>query len=154
MHVQFGGGKSEKWSSNRATRWLPILREAIVTVLWHGITEPMALIHQRLEIGEQMGEVPEGSPAVPLQRDLENKQRRLRLKPSTAIEKLDLDLRKENDRARSQLFHQLRLLKLEWGKLQRNMSRQMGTFHELWSIQWQVYVVFLLLNTNTFGNTL
>src|SRR5258708_5740923 len=96
MHVQFGGGKSEKWSSNRATRWLPILHEAILTVLCHGNTEPMALIHQRLEIGEQMGEVPEDSPAVPLQRDLENKQRRLRLKPSTPLQNLDPDLRKHN----------------------------------------------------------
>ena len=29
-HVQFGGGKSEKCSSNRATRWLPILRRNLV----------------------------------------------------------------------------------------------------------------------------
>ena len=129
------------------------LHEAILTVLCHGNTEPMALIRQRLEIGEQMGEVPEDSPAVPLQRDLENKQRRLRLKPSTAIEKLDLDLRKENDRARSQLLHQLRLLNIEWGKPQRGTSKQLGTFHEYWQIQWQVEFVVKLIEANIWGNT-
>jgi hypothetical protein len=129
------------------------LHEAILTVLCHGNTEPIALIRQRLEIGEQMGKVPEDSPAVPLQRDLENKQRRLRLKPSTAIEKLDLDLRKENDRARSQLLHQLRLLNIEWGKPQRGTSKQLGTFHEYWQIQWQVEFVVKVIEANIWGNT-
>lgn len=129
------------------------LHEAILTVLCHGNTEPMALIRQRLEIGEQMGEVPPATPAVPLQRDLENKQRRLRLKPSTAIEKLDLDLRKEHDRARSQLLHQLRLLNIEWGKPQRGTGKQLGTFHEYWQIQWQVEFVVKLIEANIWGNT-
>lgn len=129
------------------------LHEAIQTVLCHGNAEPMTLIRQRLEIGELLGEVPSETPAVPLQRDLENKQRRLRLKPSTAIEKLDLDLRKELDRARSQLFHQLRLLNIPWGLPQRGTSRQMGTFHEYWQTQWQVEFVIKLIEANVWGNT-
>ncbi|HEX7733604.1 MAG TPA: DUF5682 family protein [Ktedonobacteraceae bacterium] len=129
------------------------LREAIQTVLCHGNAEPMTLIRQRLEIGDQFGEVPTGTPVVPLMRDLENKQRALRLKPTTAIEKLDLDLRKENDRARSKLFHQLRLLNIEWAKPQRGTSRQMGTFHELWQTQWQVEFVVKLIEANIWGNT-
>jgi hypothetical protein len=129
------------------------LHEAIQTVLCHGNAEPMTLIRQRLEIGELLGEVPSETPAVPLQRDLENRQRRLRLKPSTAIEKLDLDLRKELDRARSQLFHQLRLLNIPWGQPQRGTSRQMGTFHEYWQIQWQVEFVIKLIEANIWGNS-
>lgn len=129
------------------------LHEAILTVLCHGNREPMILIRQRLEIGEKLGEVPAETPVVPLQRDLENKQHRLRLKPTTAIEKLDLDLRKENDRARSQLLHQLRLLNIEWGKPQRGTSRQMGTFHEYWQTQWQVEFVVKLVEANVWGNT-
>lgn len=129
------------------------LHEAIQTVLCHGNAEPMALIRQRLEVGDQLGEVPADTPAVPLQRDLENKQRRLRLKPSTAIEKLDLDLRKEHDRARSRLYHQLRLLNIEWGKPQRGASRQMGTFHEYWQVQWQVEFIVKLIEANIWGNT-
>ena len=129
------------------------LHESIQTVLCHGNAEPMTLIRQRLEVGNLLGEVPPETPAVPLQRDLENKQRRLRIKPSTAIEKLDLDLRKENDRARSRLYHQLRLLDIEWGKPQRGTSRQLGTFHEYWQVQWQVQFVVKLIEANVWGNT-
>lgn len=129
------------------------LHEAILTVLCHGNTEPVALIRQKLEIGEHLGEVPTATPVVPLQRDLENKQRRLRLKPTTAIETLDLDLRKENDRARSQLLHQLYLLGIEWGKPQRNTHRQQGTFHEIWRTQWQVEFAVKLIEANIWGNT-
>jgi hypothetical protein len=129
------------------------LREAIQTVLCHGNPEPMALIRQRLEIGEQLGEVPAEAPAVPLMRDLENKQRSLRLKPTTALETLDLDLRKELDRGRSKLFHQLRLLNIEWARPQRGTSRQLGTFHELWQTQWQVEFAVRLIEANVWGNT-
>jgi hypothetical protein len=88
-----------------------------------------------------------------LLRDLENKQRVLRLKPTTAIEMLDLDLRKETDRARSKLLHQLRLLNVEWAKPQRGTGRKLGTFHEFWQIQWQVEFVVRLIEANTWGNT-
>src|SRR5215469_2236140 len=50
------------------------LREAIQTALCHGNAEPMHLIRDKLEIGEKLGEVPPETPAVPLQRDLENRQ--------------------------------------------------------------------------------
>lgn len=129
------------------------LREAIQTVLCHGHAEPMALIRQRLEIGDHLGEVPAETPVVPLLRDLENKQRQLRLKPTTGIEQMDLDLRKETDRARSKLFHQLRLLNVEWAKPQRGTSRQLGTFHEVWQTQWQVEFVVKLIEANIWGNT-
>ncbi len=130
------------------------LHEAIETVLCNGNPAPMALIRDRLEIGEKLGEVPPETPAVPLQRDLEAKQRRLLLKPSTEIVTKDLDLRNENDRARSQLLHQLRLLGIEWGKLQRVSAAKKGSFHEIWQIQWQVEFVVALIEANVWGNTL
>jgi hypothetical protein len=106
------------------------LHEAIETVLCNGNPAPMALIRDKLEIGEKLGEVPPETPAVPLQRDLEAKQRRLLLKPSAEIAIKDLDLRNETDRARSQLLHQLRLLGITWGKLQRTSGAKKGTsFH-------------------------
>ena len=78
------------------------LHEAIQTVLCNGDPAPMALIRHRLEIGEALGEVPAETPTVPLQQDLAARQRRLRLPPSAEIRTLDLDLRNETDRARSQ----------------------------------------------------
>ncbi|MBA2286545.1 MAG: hypothetical protein H0W02_13785 [Ktedonobacteraceae bacterium] len=129
------------------------LHESIETVLCHGDAAPMHLIRDTLEIGERLGEVPPETPAVPLQRDLEIKQRRLRLKPSTAIEKLDFDLRNDTDRARSQLLHQLRLLGIEWGSPLRVSAGKRGTFHEYWQLQWHVEFVVSLIEANIWGNT-
>lgn len=128
------------------------LHEAIETVLCHGDATPMQLIRARMEIGEKLGEVPATTPTVPLQRDLELKQRRLRLKSSAEITQLDLDLRNETDRSRSQLFHQLHLLGIAWGK-PLGSSNKKGTFHELWQVQWQVEFAVSLIEANIWGNT-
>lgn len=128
------------------------LHEAIQTVLCNGNAEPMQLIRDKLEIGEQLGEAPEGAPAVPLQRDLEIRQRKLRFKPSPSSEMFDFDLRKETDRARSQLLHQLLLLNIEWGRPHRT-SQKHSTFHELWTVQWQVEFAIKLIEANIWGNT-
>ncbi len=129
------------------------LHEAIETVLCNGNPAPMALIRNKLEIGEKLGEVPSETPTVPLQRDLEAQQRRLLLKPSTEIVTKDLDLRNETDRARSQLLHRLSLLNIEWGKLQRVSGSKKGSFHEIWQIQWQVEFIVSLIEANIWGNT-
>lgn len=141
-----------------ALRGLPMpglaeLNESIQTVLCGGDATPMRLIRDRLEIGEALGEVPEETPAVPLQADLEAHQRRLRLKPSAEIKPLDLDLRNETDRARSHLLHRLNMLGVGWGKVER-VSGKSGTFHELWTLQWQPEFVVALIEANIWGNTL
>lgn len=128
------------------------LHEAIETVLCNGNAAPMSLIRTKLEIGEKLGQVPAETPAVPLQRDLEAKQRRLRLKPSAEQTTLDLDLRKETDRARSQLLHQLHLLHINWGKPQRTWGKS-GTFHEVWQLCWQVEFAVTIIEANIWGNT-
>jgi hypothetical protein len=142
-----------------ALRELPMpgmaeLHEAIETVLCNGDPAPMRLIRYKLEIGDRLGEVPSETPAVPLQRDLEARQRRLRLKPSTEQITLDLDLRNETDRARSQLLHQLRLLNIAWGQQQRVPGNKRSTFHELWQLQWQVEFVIALIEANVWGNNI
>ncbi|HZS78451.1 MAG TPA: DUF5682 family protein [Ktedonobacteraceae bacterium] len=128
------------------------LHESIQTVLCHGNLEPMQLIRDKLEIGEKLGEVPPETPAVPLQRDLESKQRKLRMKPDPIQQNYDFDLRKETDRARSQLLHALSLLGIEWGVLQRT-SQKHSTFHEIWKVQWQVEFSLRLIEANIWGNT-
>ncbi|HEV8190683.1 MAG TPA: DUF5682 family protein [Ktedonobacterales bacterium] len=128
------------------------MHEATHTVLCNGEEAPMRLIREKLEIGERLGEVPPETPAVPLQRDVEARQRRLRLKPTTEIEQLDLDLREENARLRSRLLHGLRLLDIEWGKPQGTYGKS-GTFHEYWTLQWQVEFAVSLIEANVWGNT-
>lgn len=141
-----------------AMRGLPMpgmaeLHEAMRAVLCGGDETPMALIRDKLEIGEAMGVVPDETPAVPLQRDVEARQRRLRMKPSTQITQLDLDLRNDTDRARSRMLHQLRLLDIPWGDPQRTRTSG-STFHEVWRLQWHVEFVVNLIEANVWGNTL
>src|SRR5207248_1619674 len=128
------------------------MHEATQTVLCNGDAARMTLIREKLEIGEVMGTVPPETPAVPLQRDLEAQQRRLRLPATTEDKKYDFDLRNENDRARSQLLHRLRLLGIPWGEPQRNY-RTTSTFHEYWGVKWQVEFVIGLIEANIWGNT-
>ena len=128
------------------------LQEAIQTVLCHGNPAPMALIRQRLEIGDALGEVPATTPTVPLQQDVATRQRRLRLKPSAEIRTLDLDLRDQTDRARSRLLHALHLLDIPWGKLGR-VGGGKGTFHEVWTLQWQPELAVALIEASVWGNT-
>jgi hypothetical protein len=128
------------------------LNEAVQAVLCHGETAPMALIRDRLEIGDVLGRVPEEALAVPLQRDLETLQRRLRLKPTAEIREIDLDLREETDRARSLLLHRLRLLDVPWGE-PRKAHGKAGTFHELWALAWKPEMVVRLIERSLWGNT-
>src|SRR5690606_14962432 len=60
------------------------LNEATQTVVCFGDAAPMQLIQERLIVSERMGSVPPGSPMVPLQRDLQQLQKRLRLRPEPA----------------------------------------------------------------------
>jgi hypothetical protein len=130
------------------------LDEAIQSVLCRGETAPMALIQERLAIGSRMGQVPPETPAVPLQRDVEQQQRKLRLKPSTEARELELDLRDETDRARSRLLHRLRLLGISWGKPLAVPANKRGTFHERWLLEWEHEFAIALIETNVWGNTL
>jgi hypothetical protein len=130
------------------------LNEAIQSVLCRGETAPLELIRQRLTVGSRMGQVPTETPAVPLQRELEQQQRRLRLQPSTEAEELELDLRNETDRARSRLLYRLRLLGIPWGQPLPVPKTKRGTFHERWQLQWQHEFTILLIEANVWGNTL
>ncbi|HPU32841.1 MAG TPA: DUF5682 family protein [Phycisphaerae bacterium] len=140
-----------------AMRGLPLpglaeMNEAILTVLCHGQIAPMALIRQKLEIGDRLGAVPKSTPTVPLQHDLENRQRKVRLKPSTEIKDLDLDLRKEGDLERSRLLHQVALLGIPWGEAHAAHGKR-STFHELWQIQWQPEFAVQVVEAGIWGRT-
>jgi hypothetical protein len=129
------------------------LNESVQAVLCQGDTAPLALIRERLEIGDALGEVPDEAPALPLQKDLEAQQRRLRLKPSTEIRDLDLDLREETGRARSHLLHRLRLLGIPWGEPGEGAKRSTGTFREVWRIVWQPEFAVRVIESSLWGNT-
>lgn len=129
------------------------LGEALRTVVCLGDDGPMALIRERLILGEGLGSTPEAAPAVPLQRDLAQQQKSLRLKPEAGQKLLDLDLRQPNDLARSHLLHRLLLLDIGWGALNKAGRSAKGSFHELWTLQWEPQLAVAVIDASRWGNT-
>ncbi|MDJ0798985.1 MAG: DUF5682 family protein [Calothrix sp. MO_167.B12] len=130
---------------------LPELNEATQTVMCFGRDLAMELIHDKLIVGERLGQVPADTPMLPLQQDLMRQQKRLRM-AADAIEKiLDLDLRQKNDLQRSHLLHRLNILDIPWGQLQQTGGKK-GTFHEIWRLQWQPELAVNLIEAGIWGN--
>ncbi|WP_243712982.1 DUF5682 family protein [Actinomadura sp. 6K520] len=126
--------------------------EATRAVLCEGADLPVELIQRRMVVGERLGAVPERTPMVPLQRDLQAQQRRLRLKPSALDKEQDLDLRKPTDLERSRLLHRLRLLHVDWG-VPAEAGRSKGTFRETWTLAWRPEFDVELIEASAWGTT-
>jgi len=130
------------------------LHEATRTVLTLGDESVLHFINDALLVGQKMGQVPPDVPTVPLQKDLEQQQKSLRLKAEAFERTLDLDLRQPNDLARSHLLHRLNLIGIAWGRLSRTGGSARGTFHEIWSLQWQPEFVMKLIEASPWGHSL
>ncbi|MFF2539559.1 DUF5682 family protein [Streptomyces cyaneofuscatus] len=126
--------------------------DAVRAVMCEGSDVPLALIQDRLVVGETLGEVPDSAPAVPLQRDLTRSQRTLRLKPEALEKELDLDLRKETDAAKSRLLHRLRLLSIGWGEPAEGRGST-GTFRESWRLRWEPELHVRVAEAGVWGTT-
>ena len=127
------------------------LTEAARTVLCFGDSEPLKLIHRQLIVGDRLGKVPAETPLVPLQQNLQQLQKRLRLKPTAEQKSLALDLRKELDLARSHLLHRLALLQIHWGHPQNASGK--GTFKEAWRLHWRPELSIAIIEAGRWGNT-
>ncbi|MGW2936425.1 DUF5682 family protein [Streptomyces sp. NPDC001156] len=136
-------------------RPLPGLSEttdAVRAVMCEGSDIPLALVHDRLVVGDVLGEVPASAPAVPLQRDLIRLQKRLRLKPEPSEREVELDLRKETDAGRSRLLHRLRLLGIGWGEPVASRGST-GTFRETWRLRWEPELAVRVAEAGVWGTT-
>ncbi|MDG9705607.1 DUF5682 family protein [Streptomyces sp. DH37] len=127
--------------------------DAVRAVMCEGSDLPLALVHERLVVGDALGEVPRDAPAVPLQRDLTRLQRSLRLKPEAREREIDLDLREENAAARSRLLHRLRLLGVDWGEPVRGRTGSTGTFRETWRLCWRPELSVRIAEAGVWGTT-
>ncbi|MER7750400.1 DUF5682 family protein [Kitasatospora sp. NPDC097643] len=127
--------------------------DAVRAVMCEGSDVALELVRDRLVIGDALGEVPDAAPTVPLQRDLVRLQRSLRLKPEAAPKDVDLDLRKENDAAKSRLLHRLRLLGIDWGVPARSAVNSTGTFRESWRLCWQPEFAVRIAEAAQWGTT-
>ena len=135
----------------RAVPGLPEITESVLASMLVGDETPLALIRDRLVIGDTLGAVPEGTPMVPLQESLAKEQKRLRLSPQATDKLLELDLRQPMDRERSVLLHRLALLAVPWGRAERSTSR--GTFKEVWRLVWKPEFAVAVIEAAVWGNT-
>ena len=127
--------------------------EAARAVLCEGSELLVALIQRRLVVGERLGTVPPATPMVPLQRDVQDQQRRLKLRPEAGPRDYDLDLRKPNDLARSHLLYRLALLDVPWGTPRQARTRNIGTFRESWQLTWRPELDLALIEASMWGST-
>ncbi|MFF7654902.1 DUF5682 family protein [Streptomyces sp. NPDC007983] len=126
--------------------------DAVRAVMCEGSDVPLALVRDRLVVGDVLGEVPASAPAVPLQRDLRSTQRSLRLAPEAVERELELDLRKDMDAARSRLLHRLRLLGIDWGTPAASRGST-GTFRETWRLRWEPELSVRVAEAGVWGTT-
>lgn len=127
--------------------------EAIFTVICNGNPAPLNLIRADLTIGNRLGHVPDDVPSVPLQKDIEQTQTRLRMKPQAFSKTQELDLRNDNDLQRSHFLHRLNILGIGWGKLQK-VGNSRGTFKEVWQLQWAPELAVSIIEASHWGVTL
>ena len=113
----------------------------------------LALIHDRLVVGDVIGTVPDNAPQVPLARDVAAQQRTARLKPEAATRVVELDLRLPAGRTRSVLLHRLVALGVAWGALQEGRGSS-GTFRETWRLSWEPELSIRLIELAGHGTTL
>jgi hypothetical protein len=128
------------------------MNDAALAVFAFGQPVPLRLIRDRLVIGEGLGEVPSDVPQVAIAQDLARLQRRLRLKAEPEVRDVDLDLRRDTDRERSVVLHQLGLLDIDWGQPHPTYGKS-GTFHEMWRLQWRPELSIRLVEASVWGNT-
>lgn len=129
------------------------IEEAVKSTIFMGNGAQLDLIRNELSIGHRMGQVPDTVPMVPLQKDLELTQKRLRLKPEAFSKMHELDLRNENDLARSHMLHRLQMLGIPWGSLHQKKGSR-GTFKEAWELQWTPQCAIAVIEASQWGLTL
>ncbi|WP_221391086.1 DUF5682 family protein [Dyadobacter sp. NIV53] len=127
------------------------LNDATQAVMCMGDDILMKLIRKDLIVGRQLGQIPEGTPQVPIQRNLEQLIKKFRMKISNEDKNIKLDLRDQNDLQKSILLHQLLLLDVNWGVIQFSSSK--GTFKEEWIVCWYPELTIKLLEKAPWGNT-
>jgi hypothetical protein len=137
----------------RSLPGLQEFNEAALAVFCFGNDKPMQLIREKLIVGEIMGAVPGETPLVPLQRNLEQEQKRLRMQAEAGETILKLDLRKPFHLERSHLLNRLQLLGIHWGRKERLSGQQQGTFHEVWRLRWYPELTIQLIEGSAWGNT-
>ncbi len=142
------------------------LEESALAVFCSGNALPLELVRKKLVIGEKAGHVPDNVSSSPLQQDLNDRLKAARLnkywgssgtqwlKATTQKPQGGIDLRDATDVLKSQLLHQLNLLDIPWGTEADASQGNLGTFREIWKMNWQPEFLIRLIEAATWGNSI
>ena len=141
------------------------LHDAAVTCFGGGELSVVAEAINRVDIGTAIGSLPEGVSQTPVQEDMNQELKRLKLQPykSAVAQELSLDLR-ENlkvksqeaafiDLNRSTFLHQLSLLGIHFAE-QLKVSQESATWAEKWVLRWTPEVEIEVVEANLKGETI
>lgn len=147
---------------------LPVLKDlhdAVVTCFGGGDLPSVAEAINKVDIGTAIGSLPEGVSQTPVQEDMNQELKRLKLTnyKSAVAQELTLDLR-ENlkvktkeaafiDLNRSTFLHRLRTLGIHFAE-QVRVSQDSATWAEKWILRWTPEVEIEIVEANLKGETL
>lgn len=140
------------------------LRDAAVTLLGQGELAAVRESLMRVDVGTEIGELPQGVSQTSIQEDFDRELRRLKLEKyrSTVRQDLDLDLRENRrvkseeaaflDLNRSSFFHRLRVLEVPFATAART-RQDSATWAEKWELQWSPESEIVLVEAVLLGET-
>ncbi len=138
---------------SRPLAGLTEVTDATRAVLCDGDERAVRFVTDHLVVGQALGSVDKRVPTVPLEADLVKICRSLRVRREPDLRHWDLDLRRQVDRSRSQLFHRLRLLELDWIRPAESEIASQGTFREVWASRWRPEFSVQLVEASVWGTT-
>ncbi|WP_043931619.1 DUF5682 family protein [Bacillus sp. EB01] len=141
------------------------LRDAATMCLGHGDFSVISPACVKIEIGADIGRLPEGIAQTPVQQDFKRRLQELKLtKYKTNVSaSIQLDLRENRrvksreaaflDRNRSFFFHQLKTLGVDFAS-QGAYSQGHGNWGELWNLRWSPETEIQLVESTLLGETI
>ena len=117
-------------------------------------TRRCALVHERLIVGERLGEVPRGHAAGAAAGRPRARAAAAAARPEAGARTIDLDLRRDDrPRDRSHLLHRLALLGIRWGaREQASASAARST--SCGELRWEPEFAVALIEARRWGTTL
>lgn len=138
---------------NRSTPGFEEIRDAIISCLCFGEKAIWDQIENDILLGDRVGTISDNAPLMPLLEDLQQQQKRCKLKPEALSKELSIDLRTESGLHKSTLLHRLKILGIPWGQITSSGSSR-GTFRENWVLAWQPEFSVNLVENLIYGSTI
>ncbi len=141
------------------------LHDASVACMGHGELSSVAEGFARIDIGTDIGYLPEGVSKTPVQDDMARELKKLKLDKykTITLQELDLDLRENRrvkskdaaflDLERSTFFYRLKLLNINFAKFVP-INQEGATWAEKWHLRWSPEVEIEIVESNLKGETI